>query len=411
MTAIQGHADEEWGRVADAFRANFEQHSETGAACALYVDGRLVVDLWGGIAERRPRRPWHEDTVVLLWSTTKGATAICAHILAERAELDLDAPVTRYWPEFGQNGKEDIPVRWLLSHRAGLPLIDAHLTLEEACAWEPVIRALEVQPPLWAPGTQHAYHTKTYGFLVGEVVRRISGKTLGAFFADEVAQPLGLDAWIGLPEEIEPRVAVLDLAAPPSDRTAWLESLGLDSSAASEVAARQETLADPDSWVTRSFTLGGAFPPFDDSIDVYNSRTLRAAELPATNMVSDARSVARMYASTVSDVDGVRLLEPKTVEAMTVVQTSETTPYGIPPHIRALVEAFLQPYSLGFATPSEQMPLLGPRSFGHGGAGGSLGFADPDHRVGFAYAMNHMSYDLQRVQGLVTAISESIRSQ
>jgi CubicO group peptidase (beta-lactamase class C family) len=174
-----------------------------------------VVDLWGGLADREKNRPWERDTVVGVASTTKGATAMCAHLLVQRGQLDLDAPVIRYWPEFGAAGKEKIPVRWLLSHQAGLPYVDTPVTFEEACAWDPLIRALEVQKPLWTPGTEHLYHAMTYGFLVGEVVRRITGRSLGTFFAEEIARPLGLSAWIGLPEEIEPRLARIEAAPFP----------------------------------------------------------------------------------------------------------------------------------------------------------------------------------------------------
>jgi CubicO group peptidase (beta-lactamase class C family) len=148
--------------------------------------GRPVVDVWGGLADSKTNRPWAEDTIVQVASTTKGATAICAHLLVQRGTLDLDAPVAKYWPEFGANGKDQIPVRWLLSHQAGLPIIDSRLTCEEALAWDPVIRALEAHKPLWKPGTEHVYHSMTFGYLVGEIVRRISGKSLGTFFADEV---------------------------------------------------------------------------------------------------------------------------------------------------------------------------------------------------------------------------------
>ena len=179
-TLVQGHVEEGWGKVADAFRANFEGNpGEVGAACCVYVDGRPVVDLWGGLADREANRPWDKDTIVAVASTTKGATAICAHLLVQRGELDLDAPVVKYWPEFGAAGKEHIPVRWLLSHQAGLPVVDGPLTFEEACAWHPVIRALEAQKPEWEPGTEHVYHSVTFGFLVGELVRRITGKSLG----------------------------------------------------------------------------------------------------------------------------------------------------------------------------------------------------------------------------------------
>ena len=215
MDRPQGFAASGWEAVAAAFADNFELHGELGAACCVYLDGRPVVDLWGGTADRRSGRPWDEDTVAVVFSTTKGATAICAHMLAERGELDLDAPVARYWPEFAAEGKGDLRVRWLLSHQAGLPVVDTPLSLEDACAWEPVIRALERQRPVWQPGTQQSYHAVTYGFLVGEVVRRATGRTLGRFFADEVATPLGLSAWIGLPRRSN-HVSLTSISTPPS---------------------------------------------------------------------------------------------------------------------------------------------------------------------------------------------------
>src|SRR5262249_7213467 len=182
------------------FRANFAgSPGEVGAACCVYVRGRQVVDLWAGLADREANRPWDEDTIVMVASTTKGATAICAHLLAQRGELDLDAPVIKYWPEFGAAGKQGVLVRWLLSHQAGLPVVDGPLTFEDACAWHPVIRALAAQRPEWEPGTEHVYHSMTFGFLVGELVRRITGKSLGTFFVDEVAAPLRPSDSNGLP--------------------------------------------------------------------------------------------------------------------------------------------------------------------------------------------------------------------
>ena len=203
---VGGHVEPGFEGVRDAFANNFAEHGEVGATYAFYVEGTRVVDLWGG---ERPDRgvPYDGDTLQIVFSSTKGAAAACAHLLAQRGQLDLDAPVVTYWPEFGQAGKDHIPVRWLLSHQAGLPTIDAELSREEALAWEPVIHALEVQKPYWEPGTAHGYHALTYGYLVGEVVRRIDGRTLGSFFHEELAEPLGLDFWIGLPEEYEPRVA------------------------------------------------------------------------------------------------------------------------------------------------------------------------------------------------------------
>jgi CubicO group peptidase (beta-lactamase class C family) len=244
---------------------------------------------------------------------------------------------------------------------------------------------------MWTPGKQHAYQQKTFGFLVGEVVRRVTGKTLGAFFADEVAGPLGLNSWIGLPYEVEPRVAHLDLSPTPPDPTAMADALLgqlLESLKPSEEARAmlEATWADPQSVTARAATLGGAFAHPVTKDESFNTRTVRAAELPSSNMVADARSLARLYAAAIGEVDGVRLLDPETVEEMCVVQTSDSMPYGVPPGLEVLA----MPFSLGFMRPWRFMPLLGPRSFGHGGAGGSLGIA----------------YDGQRTATLLAAVTE-----
>jgi CubicO group peptidase (beta-lactamase class C family) len=378
-----------WNKVADAFRANFEGNpGEVGAACCVYVDGCPVTDLWGGLADSKANRPWHEDTIVQVASTTKGATAICAHLLVQRGDLDLDAPVVKYWPEFGANGKDQIPVRWLLSHQAGLPVIDARLTFEEALAWDPVIRALEAQRPLWQPGAEHVYHSMTFGYLVGEIVRRISGKSPGTFFADEVARPLKLNAWIGLPEEQEPKVARIEYAKPftMEELTAgMIETTGLD---ADTVTAWIKAVWGPDSVQARAGELGGAF---DNASAYFSRRAWRAAEVPAANMISDARSLARMYAATVSEVDGVRLLDARTVERAIEVQTDKTRMHGLPPGLDIPADRSFY-MSLGFWRACPPMPMVGPRSFGHPGSGGSMGFGDPDAKVGFGYVTNLWSF-------------------
>ena len=210
MADIEGWTADGFEGVRDAFAANFTDQAEVGAAFAAYHHGHKVVDLWGGVADPATERPWEEDSVALVFSTTKGATATCAHLLAQSGRLDVEAPVADYWPEFAAAGKESMPVAYLMSHQAGLAWTDAPMTLEQALAWDPVIEALAAEAPKWEPGTAHGYHATTYGWLVGEVVHRIDGRSLGTFFHDEVATPLGLDFWIGLPEEIEPRVAPLD---------------------------------------------------------------------------------------------------------------------------------------------------------------------------------------------------------
>jgi CubicO group peptidase (beta-lactamase class C family) len=389
-TLIQGHVEDGWGTVADAFRANFAGHpGEVGAAVSVYEGGRPVVDLWGGLADREANRTWREGTIVEVASTTKGATAICAHLLAQRGELDLDAPVVKYWPEFGAAGKDHIPVRWLLSHQAGLPVIDTPLTFADAVAWHPVIRALEAQKPLWKPGTEHLYHAHTFGFLVGEVVRRITGKSLGAFFADEVVAPLGLSAWIGLPKAQHQRVARVTYAPfSLEELTAGLiDATGLD---ADTVTTWMQSLYAPGSVAARAGELGGAF---DLTSDMPNDRAFLAAEFPAANMVTDARSLARMYAATVSEVDGVRLLDPATVETMTVVQTDRTRMHGLPPGLTIPVDRSFY-MSLGFWRACPPMPWVGRGSFGHPGSGGSVGFADPDAGVGFGYVTNLWSWNI-----------------
>jgi CubicO group peptidase (beta-lactamase class C family) len=402
MAGVNGIVEPGWERVQDTFRANLADGTDLGAACCVYVDGRAVVDLWGGLADGETQRPWERDTVALVASTTKGATALCAHLLVERGALDLAAPVTRYWPEFGAAGKDEIPVRYLLSHQVGLPYVDTPVTFQEACAWEPLIHALEVQPPLWTPGTEHLYHAQTFGFLVGEVVRRITGRSLGTFFAEDIAGPLGLSAWIGLPEAIEPRVARLAVQPFPYDSIEDLAAdfatlMGLDPIVAERLV---QTLWGPGSALMQAGAVGGV------TAENMHSRAFRAAEFPGENMVSDAHAVARMYAATVSEVDGVRLLQPDTVAAMTELQTGHSRMYGVPPELQPSTKKLFN-MSLGFwrSTPPIN-PLLGPASFGHPGSGGSLGAADPVARVGFGYVPNRWTATLidPRAIALTTAV-------
>src|SRR5882724_2391976 len=208
-TMIDGRCDAKFRRVRDAFAENFASRGEVGAAVTVVAAGETVVDLWGGTADTETGKPWERDTLTMVFSSTKGATALAAHVLVVRGALDLDAPVARYWPEFAAAGKAEIPVRMLLNHQAGLPAIGPPMSEESMTDWEATVGALARQEPWWKPGTAHGYHAITYGFLVGEVVRRVSGRSLGRFFHEEIAAPLGLDFWIGLPESEEPRVARL----------------------------------------------------------------------------------------------------------------------------------------------------------------------------------------------------------
>jgi CubicO group peptidase (beta-lactamase class C family) len=335
-------------KVADVFRANIAERGDTGAAVCVYHDGQCVVDLTGG--DYRP------TTLQVVRSATKGVVAIVAHLLAQRGQLDFDTPVAAVWPEFAAEGKDRIPIRWLFTHQAGLSAIDQPLSIEDAQAWTPVVDALAAQKPAWEPGTGHGYHALTYGWLVGEVLRRVTGQTVGALVARELAAPLGLDLWIGLPAAEVARVATL-LPAPPPPPDAKPDPL---------IAM----LADPSSLGARSFLNPNIFTNESDPAYL-------AAEVPAANGVTNARSLARLYAATVSAVDGVRILDDATVAAAAAEQAS-----GID-----VVLGFETRFGTGFQRPFPLRPFagLGTACFGHYGMGGPLAFADPDHGLGFGY--------------------------
>lgn len=367
MTVIHGEVAVGFEGVREAFAANFEQRGDVGAALCVYRDGRPVVDLWGGIADPDTGRPWERDTLQLVYSATKGATATAAHLLAQRGKLDLDAPVAAYWPEFAANGKSGVPVRWLLSHRAGLVALDRPVPLADALGWDAMVAALAAQRPQWEPGTAHGYHGRTYGWLVGEVIRRVSGRTPGRFFAEEVAGPLGLDFFVGLPAAERARVSRMVYPKPEFD----LSTVPLDAVPA-EAREYVAALQDPGSLSNRAFAL-------TDPAEIdFNSAEVQAAEIPASNGIGTARGLARMYAALIGEVDGVRLFSPETLAAATAEQAA-----GVDKVIMFPVR-----FASGYMLPVETNPLTGPRAFGHPGRGGSLGFADPEYGVAFGYVMN-----------------------
>ena len=389
MTTINGDVAPGFEPVREAFAANFAQHGDIGAALCVYRDGRPVVDLWGGQADPDTGRPWTRDTLQLVYSATKGATATAAHLLVQRGALDLDAPVAAYWPEFAANGKADIPVRWLLSHQAGLVALDQPVPLADTLAWHPIVAALAAQRPLWTPGTAHGYHGRTFGWLVGEVIRRVSGRTPGRFFADEIAAPLGLDFFIGLPPSERARVSRMTYQQPEVDlSTVPLESIPED--LRDLVAA----MSDPNSLSNRAFQL-------TDPADIdFNSPEVQAAEIPASNGIGTAHGLARLYAALIGEVDGIRLLTPDTVAAATKEQSNG------PDQVIMLPSRF----GSGYMLPTALMPLTGPHSFGHPGRGGSLAFADPEHGIGFGYVMNNIveGADDPRARLLVEALRVSL---
>ena len=361
---IHGGVADGFGAVADAFEKNFAEHDELGAAFSLYVDGEVKADLWAGVADKETGRTWTEDTLQLVFSTTKGAAAICIARLAEAGLISYDDTVASYWPEFAANGKGEVTIAQLMSHQAGLPYVDAELGFGDAMAVTPMVEALAAQAPIWEPGTRHGYHAVTYGWLAGELLRRVDGRTLGTYFAEEVAGPLGLDFWIGLPESEEPRVARLEAVSPPADPN---------------VAALMEQFMGPGTIAWKALTVNGALSTGDDNS--FNTRALHATEMPAANGITTARSLARMYAATVGPVDGIRLIDEGTVR-----RASSEAVNG-----PDAVLVFPSQFGMGFMLHGTLTPMFGSSSFGHAGAGGSLGYADPEAKVGYGYVMNQMA--------------------
>ncbi|MGW3031225.1 serine hydrolase domain-containing protein [Streptomyces sp. NPDC001178] len=389
MTTINGEVADGFEPVREAFGANFAQHGDIGAAVCVYRNGQPVVDLWGGVADPDTGRPWARSTLQLVYSATKGATATAVHLLAQRGALDLDAPVATYWPEFAANGKAEIPVRWLLSHQAGLVALDQPVPLAEALTWEPMVAALAAQRPQWIPGTAHGYHGRTFGWLVGEVIRRVSGRTPGRFFADEIAGPLGLDFFIGLPTTQRDRVSRMTYQQPEVDFTTAPPELIPE-----ELRELVAAWRDPNSFSNRAFAV-------TDPAEIdFNSPEVQAVELPASNGIGTARGLARMYAALIGEVDGMSLFTPETLASAAQEQATGADQVMMVP----------SRFSSGYMLPTETTPMTGPNSFGHTGRGGSLGFADPEHGIAFGYTMNHIigGPDDVRATSLVDAVRRSL---
>jgi CubicO group peptidase (beta-lactamase class C family) len=391
--AIEGTCDPRYAEVHDEFERNVAERGEIGASVCVTVDGETVVDLWGGTADPTTGRPWERDTIGHVWSATKGATALCAHLLAARGQLDINAPVTAYWPEFGKSGKEAVLVRHLLNHQAGLPAIREPLPAGCFYDWQLMVDTLAAEEPFWRPGTRNGYHALTFGFLVGELVRRISGRSLGTFFREEVAGPLGLDFWIGLPAEHENRVAPTIPADPPGPG---------DPVPSLYVAA----FTEPTSIQALMLANSGGYMMVPGESD---SRAAHAAEMGAVGGITNARGLAGMYRPLA--LGGGDLVPPSQVALMSAV-TSATS-----------VDAVLlvpSRWALGYVKTIDNsyLPvadregmLLSEEAFGHPGMGGSLGFADPRARISFGYTMNRQGSGLGvnvRGQSLVDGVYRAL---
>ncbi|WP_330351509.1 serine hydrolase domain-containing protein [Streptomyces sp. NBC_00582] len=383
-----GEVAEGFEPVREAFVRNFETLGERGAAVAVYRDGRKVVDLWGGTRDVDGTAPWERGTAQIVRSATKGVAAAVLLLLHQRGELDLDAPVGTYWPQYKANGKERTLVRHLLAHRAGVPVLDRPLTPAEAADPDLGAAAVAAQAPVWEPGTDHGYHAQTYSWLTGELVRRVTGRTIGEWIADEIAGPLGADLWLGLPASLHARVGRVGQVDAP------VPAGGLRTRPKRSVA---DAYADPGSLTRRAFA---AITPLPDE----NDPAYRAAALPASNGIATADGLARFYASLIGEVDGgTRLFTPETAELARSEQSAG------PDRVLVVTTRFgLGPMLHGGAS-----PLLSPTSFGHPGRGGALGLADPGSGIAFGYVTNGFRTSVTadpRAQALLRALRTAIAS-
>lgn len=357
-----------WEPVRDAFVANLESGQDRGAGVAVRHRGELVVDLMGGYRDKDGNVPYAADTLQLVFSTTKGITALAVAMCVERGLLDYGEKVAAYWPEFAAHGKQDVTVAQLLSHRAGLYTVDGPITLAEALDWETITGRLADTAPMFPVGSTHGYHALTYGWLGGELVRRVTGKSLGTFVRENIVEPLGVELWIGLPEEQEHRVAHI-MAHPipkfPPDIAKFMLDHG-----------------GPGSLGDKALSLNGSFGP-----GVFNKRETHAAEVPGANAITNARSLATIYAAIIGEVNGVRLLGEETLRKATASET--------PAGELDLILGHPTDFGKGWMLESTRNNYGGPGGFGHDGAGGSVACAVPSRELAVSYVMNTMltTYD------------------
>jgi CubicO group peptidase (beta-lactamase class C family) len=366
MATAQGTVDPGFERVRELFEAQFSSGEHYGAAASMYWRGKKVVDLWGGIAEEATGRPWEADTMAVSYSTTKGLSAMCVHLLAERGLLQYEDRVAKFWPEFAANGKQDITVYHVLTHQAGVPQIPEGLTSHDLLDWDRVVSAIADLTPAWEPGTASGYHAMNFGWLTGEIVRRIDGRSIGTFLRDEIARPLGLkDMYIGAPASVEPQIAKLRLAFEVTP----------------EMQEQRRNVLPADSLMRR------ALAPADDLMaEVLDSPEGHRAEIPAVSGIMTARDLARFYAlyANYGELDGVRLFSEERVRRLSERQTFRPDKILIIPIGWALGYMTGQPgWSMGART----------TAFGHPGFGGSIGFADPEIEMSFGLVLNMIDMD------------------
>ena len=370
--------------MRDAFERNFEENDEIGAAVAVWVEGELVVNLWGGWADGARTAPWLEDTLAPIYSGTKGLTSTCVHLLVDRGELDLDAPVAAYWPEFGRAGKESITVGMVLSHRSGVIGPRARMTPEQTLDWDLVCEQLAAAHPWWEPGSAQGYHMVSFGFILGEVVRRVTGRTVGQYLRTEIAEPIGIDVHIGLPTGQHHRCAEMVNKPFVADIFA-------------NVPRTAETLADHP-LIAASVTSD--YVP-DDELARTDITRWRAAEFPGTNAHVSALGLATFYNALAEE----KLLSR---ELMDVVRVSQG---GLDPDLCLGPRVADHGWGLGYMLNQRAVNGPNPNIFGHGGAGGSFGFVDLEHRIGYCYVMNQFDATKANADPRSVALSNEVYAE
>jgi CubicO group peptidase (beta-lactamase class C family) len=363
----KGFANEKFTNIKTTFDQILDSSKDSGAALAIWHEGELVVDLWGGIANQNNGKTWGEETAAVIFSCTKGLMSLAIAQLFERNLLSYDDLVVKYWPEYGSASKSKTTIRDLVSHRAGLPYFAENIELQEVLNWDLMVSKLEQEEPLWEPGNTYAYHAITHGWLAGEIIRRITGLMPGKYLEQEIASMVGATTWLGLAEELESKVA---FSYSRTDLKDFFEDL-----------IKQST--PEGNFLIRSLTLGSAFPVNLVGENVgFNSRAVHEAQIPGAGGISTARGLAKIWSATVCETDGVRLLSDETVKEVTAVQ-SEGKPFTDlkPPYSR---------FGMGFQLDSEARRYLTNASFGHDGAGGQCAFADPKHKIGFTFITTEM---------------------
>ena len=364
---VAGFVSDGFEKIKTSFQEIIDQAPDSGAAVSIWHKGENVVNLWGGLADRDTKAAWDEDTKVVVFSCTKGLMSLALAKLFQAGKLSYDDLVVKHWPEYQGAGKEKTTIGQLVSHQAGVPFFAEDVEKDQVINWYYMISQIEQEAPLWSPGSEYAYHAITHGWLTGEIIRRVSGKSPGEYLAKEISSPLKADTWLGLPSDLESKVA-------PSYAHADLTSFFVDLKEKNTAAGN---------FLIRSLTLGDAFSMnLVGKNEDFNSQAVHAAEIPGAGGISTAHGISKIWSSAVHETDGVRSLSDETVQYVTKVQ-SEGKPFTDlePPYSK---------FGMGFQLDSPARGYLTQSSFGHDGAGGQCAFADPEHKIGFAFVTTEM---------------------